>query len=672
MGYCSVFAGVRKKVYLNMRVHQILSLIKNGTFDVAIRKLRSLRGLNDTEFDKEKSNLLSFTPAATFDLFRNHNRIRSLSGILVLDFDNLDDVISAKKKVIQHPYTLACFVSPSGKGLKVLVKTFSHPYATYFLSYQAAVRYYQKVLKQGLDKAEDVTRLCFVSHDPELFWNPKSLKINLRFLNIMKLKEIYSNVNEQVSKKSSGKKFLYSFCRLARKYGHTPKQCFDFLNKKDISNDFQKDDFEKQYLEIDKKEKSSRKRRRNQKYFGEQTNDKMADFEEYLETNYDAYHDQILDATFIKRKKYDHYQKLNDRILNSIWHEFNSQSKSYLSMSIIELLLSSSIVKGDSGLNQFIKELPKPDGQDHIKAITDTVVTTNQDIFYDRFKRWFIGMVACVLNKDVVNDLVLVFTGGQGIGKTRFFKRLMLDKLSMYYVSKLPKMRDKDTEIMLAENVLVVIDEIDALNFKENTALKELTTTQKVKVRKPYDKKQEEYKRYATFAGTTNRKQFLTDTTGSRRFLCFDVQRIDQNVELPVREAFVQAIAELQSGYQYWLNEEDIKIQEAMNEEFQFIDAEEELLLNFTRKPVLGDDDKDMNWEQTTMLLQKLLKIADMPRTISNIAVRKLGAALSKHDYPRKSQNGRKKWGLVFVEEDGLTPMDQGELFSAVPETQNA
>ena len=468
----------------------------------------------------------------------------------------------------------------------------------------------------------------------------------------MKIEEIFTLLTKEQNLTSSGKKFPYRFSLLAHKHGYTPKQCIDFLNKEVPLNTLVIDDFEYQFKKIEQKLESQKLNRKLRRYIGGSINERIPEFERYLLEHYDIYYDEILDEVFIRKKGEPIYTRLNDRFLHSIWLHFNRLSESFTSLSVIEQLLKTSIIKSDSGINQFLRQLPEYDGKDYISQIANTVQTTNQEMFLDRFKRWFVALVACVIVPDVVNDLSLVLVGGQGIGKTRFFKRLMPDLLSMYFVSKLPKLRDKDTEIMMAENILFVIDEIDALNFKENTALKELTTTQKVKVRKPYDKKQEEYKRYATFAGTTNRKQFLTDNTGSRRYLCFEVLEINQDKVLPIKEAFAQAKAEIDSGFQYWLDMDDIKVQEELNEEFRYREAEEELLLNYTRKPATDDDKIDIKCEQTTILLQQLQQMAQMPKAVSNASVRKLGAALAKHGYPRKSKSGRKVWEFVFLNQD--------------------
>ena len=253
------------------------------------------------------------------------------------------------------------------------------------------------------------------------------------------------------------------------------------------------------------------------------------------------------------------------------------------------------------------------------------------------------------LQDDICNDLVLVLVGVQGIGKTRFFNRLMIDELKDYLITELPMVRSKDAQISLVENILFVIDEIDALNMKESTALKELITKQKIKVRKPYAEKAENFVRRATFAGTTNRKAFLPDMTGSRRFLPFEVKDVNMESDLPVKEAFAQARNLIQSGFQYWLNKEEIKEQEQANEEFQFVEAEEELALSYLRKPREDDPGHIVKKKSTTMILHDIYTLMGLGKALNNTSVKRLGMALTKLGYEKVKHKGSYVWKVVFL-----------------------
>jgi predicted P-loop ATPase len=137
-----------------------------------------------------------------------------------------------------------------------------------------------------------------------------------------------------------------------------------------------------------------------------------------------------------------------------------------------------------------------------------------------------VGLVAGAVNPKVVNQTMLVLVGGQGIGKSTFLYNL-LQPLSEYVVSTVVNPLDKDSIINLAENILVIINELDGINRTKEAELKELITLQSIKVRRPYGRFAQTMVRRASFASSTNMEQLISDVSGSRRMLIHTVTEID-------------------------------------------------------------------------------------------------------------------------------------------------
>ena len=173
-----MFKGVEKEVYANISIHRILHLIKNESYRAEINELRTHQALFRTRYEKGKTRLLSFTPVGRYYLTRCTENLFSFSKMIVLDFDEVNDVKKAKEKATKLPYTLCCFISPSGKGLKILVKGIFQTTSEYKKMYSLATQVYTKALGYEVDYASDPTRLCFLSSDKELYWNPNSICIN--------------------------------------------------------------------------------------------------------------------------------------------------------------------------------------------------------------------------------------------------------------------------------------------------------------------------------------------------------------------------------------------------------------------------------------------------------------------------------------------------------------
>ena len=152
-------------------VEVILKRIKDGSSKVLCKKIR-------TEKDKEARNRLKQElPAICFSGSFNKradNSIIEHSGLICLDFDNFkkkQDMLSKKEELTKDKYTFSVFVSPSGNGLKVLVKIPAQEegHKNYFLALE---KHYNS---PQFDKAcKNISRVCYESFDPLLFYNPNS------------------------------------------------------------------------------------------------------------------------------------------------------------------------------------------------------------------------------------------------------------------------------------------------------------------------------------------------------------------------------------------------------------------------------------------------------------------------------------------------------------------
>ena len=149
-------------------------------------------------------------------------------------------------------------------------------------------------------------------------------------------------------------------------------------------------------------------------------------------------------------------------------------------------------------------------------------------------------MVACVLDEKQVNQTVIVFSGKQGLGKTTWIEKLMPKQLKEYIFSGTINPSNKDTLIHLAECMLINLDELENLNRSEIGSLKEIITKTHIRMRKAYGHNNENMPRRASFAGSVNTAQFLNDTTGSRRFLCFEVEHIEYTHEIDINKVYLK------------------------------------------------------------------------------------------------------------------------------------
>ena len=203
------------------------------------------------------------------------------------------------------------------------------------------------------------------------------------------------------------------------------------------------------------------------------------------------------------------------------------------------------------------------------------------------FKKWFVAMVASWMKDEVVNHTVLVLVGRQGIFKTTWLDRLIPPALRAYS-SKLPLSGQisKDDRLRLCENAMLNIDELDAICGREMNIVKSLLTSTDVNERAAYGRLKERRVRLASFCASTNNREFLTDITGNRRWLPFEVESIENPFYalIPYERMYAQAKALVEEGtYSYWFDMEEIEVLDKHNENFRAQENEEQLL------PILFD-----------------------------------------------------------------------------------
>ena len=127
-----------------------------------------------------------------------------------------------------------------------------------------------------------------------------------------------------------------------------------------------------------------------------------------------------------------------------------------------------------------------------------------------------------------------------------------------YHAESINLENKSEAELLMAQNVLITIDEFDRLSKKYQADLKYLIQKPEVKVRRPHQKTFQQMRRLASFAATANPMELLTDPTGSRRHVCVQVTGIiDVSVPIEYEQLYAQALHAIRSGERYWLNSEE-------------------------------------------------------------------------------------------------------------------
>ena len=254
-------------------------------------------------------------------------------------------------------------------------------------------------------------------------------------------------------------------------------------------------------------------------------------------------------------------------------------------------------------IKDYLDALPAWDGQNHVGRLFERLpgVDSEQQSF---LAIWLRSMTAHWLQMDTVhgNECVPTLIGAQGCGKTTFFVRLLPPCLREYYLDHLNLSNKFDKEMALTNNLLVNLDELDAIKPGQQASLKQTLSKSKVNGRPIYGSSQADRPRYASFVATTNNPHPLSDVTGSRRYICITIPQgkfIDNSGDIDYEQLYAQVLYELLvQKSPYWYNNTEVaRIQELNLNYMEKKDIADIISICF-RKPEPGEPSKSMNCDK--------------------------------------------------------------------------
>ena len=287
-----------------------------------------------------------------------------------------------------------------------------------------------------------------------------------------------------------------------------------------------------------------------------------------------------------------------------------------------------------------------------INRLADTITVSNPANWKKYFLKWMVAVIAnAVTPEGCQNHTMLVITGGQGKFKTTWLDNICPPALRVNYLftGKI-NTESKDTLTLLAEMFLInVDDQLRQLNKRDENDLKNLITAPSVKYRRPYDEFISEYPHIASFMGSVNGNDFLTDPTGSRRFLPFEALNIEINdaKAIDIDRVWAEAVAIYKTGFRYYFDADEIDEINRENAAFQVVSLEEEFVKRYFERPEFRQ--KATHFLQHADILSFLAK-----ETKVNINSKKLGEALSKMGFEKwqKTDAGVTKWVYSVIHKD--------------------
>ena len=595
----------------------------------------------DAKLDDAKK-LAKVIPAAAFRKTANGIQMTAYNGIIQIEVNhlaNLMEVNRVKQEAEELSQTYLAFMGSSGHSVKIWVR-FIRPdkslpknreEAEIFQAhaYRKAVSLYQPILSYSIElKNPALEQFCRQTYDPELYYNPDSTIMYMRQPMEMPSETTYQ---EAVQAETS------PFKRLIPGYDslETLSALFEVaLNKacqslselqpgiyprsdEDLKpllvqlaeNCFQAGIPEEEtarwaiaHLYRQKKEFLIRQTVQSvytiAKGFGKKSplsaeQELELRTEEFMQRRYEFRYNTMTTVTeYRERNTFCFYfRPLNSRVRNSIAMNARLEGLSLWDRDVVRYLDSDRIPIFNP-IEDFLFGLDvRWDGHDRIRELAARVPCNNRH-WADLFYRWFLNMVAHWRQTDrkYANCTVPLLVGPQAYRKSTFCRSLLPPELQAYYTDRIDFSNKRDAEISLNRFALINMDEFDQNRVNQQAFLKHILQKPIVNVRRPHGTATQEMRRYASFIGTSNHKDLLTDTSGSRRYIVVDVTGPIDCSPIDYEQLYAQAMHDLYKGERYWFDPEDEKVMNESNQEFQVIPIAEQLFHEYFRAATEGEE----------------------------------------------------------------------------------
>jgi putative DNA primase/helicase len=215
---------------------------------------------------------------------------------------------------------------------------------------------------------------------------------------------------------------------------------------------------------------------------------------------------------------------------------------------------------------------------DRLQAYYDTLETANGysiELKETLMYKWLLSATAAALKESgFYTRGVLTLQGSQNKGKTNWVRSLVNDLVLQAKLVKIDHQLDannKDSILGATAYWLVELGELDSSFKKDIARIKGFLSSDRDRVRRPYDRFESDFPRRTVFCATVNESAFLVDPTGNTRWWTLEVVNINFAHGIDTQQLFAQMAVDFAKGEQWWLTDEENEMLEQCNQQYRAV-----------------------------------------------------------------------------------------------------
>lgn len=312
---------------------------------------------------------------------------------------------------------------------------------------------------------------------------------------------------------------------------------------------------------------------------------------DFLKTRYDFRYNMLTEETEFRPSGQCtvSFQRIDKRELNTFCLEAHGEGINCWNKDLQRYIYSTQI-ESYHPFRLYMDELPGWDGTERLESLARRV--SDNPLWIKCFRIWMLGLAAQWMGttQTQANSVApILISEEQGRHKSTFCRTLMPPQLARYYSDNLKLTAQGNPERLLAEMGLLNMDEFDKYGPQKMPLLKNLMQMSSLNICKAYQKNFRSLPRIASFIGTSNRTDLLSDPTGSRRFICIEAEHDIDCTGIEHTQIYAQLKAELLAGTRHWFSKEEENDLQYHNLAYYRVNPIEDIVRN-TYIPAASDE----------------------------------------------------------------------------------
>ena len=376
----------------------------------------------------------------------------------------------------------------------------------------------------------------------------------------------------------------------------------------------------------------------------------LPELERFIRRDYDLRYNVLTEQTEYRRRDdmSGEFHPATQRVYRTWLTDLQREGVEFWKVDGLRTAIESMHIEDYHPVKHYFSTLPQWDGADRITPLMRRL--THDEVMVGYLGRWLLAFVAQAQGREgalYANSVApILISEQQGWHKSTFCRLLLPPELRMFYTDNFNLTAESQCERRLTDSLLINLDEYDRYSARKQSTLKNLMQMPSLRVRKAYARNATTLPRIASFIGTSNTPYLLTDTTGSRRFLCVELtEMIDVDTPIEHEQLYAQCMHLLNDGERHHFTAEEVVDIEQRNRAYRHIPPVEEYCMKYFRQPREGEAPLLLSAAEIYEELRQR-----HPRLMRGVNEQNFGALLREWGFERVEHRHRRVYRMMRVE----------------------